>query len=80
MSYLNSGQKKDCRKMNLQKKFMLQDKQYLVGKKMCIRDRYVGWGGIPEAFDENNSSWADEFIELIPPFLPMSMKAQGQAP
>lgn len=32
MSYLNSGQKKDCRKMNLQKKFMLQDKQYLVGK------------------------------------------------
>ncbi len=24
--------KKDCRKMNLQKKFMLQDKQYLVGK------------------------------------------------
>ena len=32
MSYLNSGQKKDCRKMNLQKKFMLQDKQCLVGK------------------------------------------------
>lgn len=29
---LDSGQKKDCRKMNLQKKFMLQDKQYLVGK------------------------------------------------
>ena len=27
MSYLNSGQKKDCRKMNLQKKFMSQDKQ-----------------------------------------------------
>ncbi len=32
MSYLNSGQKKDCRKMNLQKKFMSQDKQCLVGK------------------------------------------------
>ena len=29
-----------------------------------ILSQYVGWGGIPEAFDENNSSWADEFIEL----------------
>ena len=29
-----------------------------------ILSQYVGWGGIPEGFDENNSSWADEFIEL----------------
>ena len=29
-----------------------------------ILSQYVGWGGIPEAFDENNSSWDDEFIEL----------------
>ena len=29
-----------------------------------ILSQYVGWGGIPEAFDENNSSWADEFTEL----------------
>ncbi len=29
-----------------------------------ILSKYVGWGGIPEAFDENNSSWADEFLEL----------------
>ena len=29
-----------------------------------ILSQYVGWGGIPEAFDENNSLWADEFIEL----------------
>ena len=26
--------------------------------------RYVGWGGIPQAFDENNSSWSDEYAEL----------------
>ena len=29
-----------------------------------ILSKYVGWGGIPEAFDENNSSWATEFLEL----------------
>lgn len=26
--------------------------------------RYVGWGGIPQAFDETNASWADEYREL----------------
>ena len=29
-----------------------------------ILSKYVGWGGIPEAFDENNSSWTTEFLEL----------------
>ncbi len=26
--------------------------------------KYVGWGGMPEAFDEKNKAWKDEFIEL----------------
>ena len=26
--------------------------------------QYVGWGGIPEAFDENNNAWSNEFFEL----------------
>ena len=25
-----------------------------------ILSRYVGWGGIPQAFEESNSSWANE--------------------
>ena len=29
-----------------------------------ILSRYVGWGGIPQAFEENNSSWAHEYLEL----------------
>ena len=29
-----------------------------------ILSRYVGWGGLPQAFDENNDQWADEFTEL----------------
>lgn len=27
--------------------------------------RYVGWGGLSQAFDENNSSWAAEHKELV---------------
>ena len=26
--------------------------------------RYVGWGGIPDAFDENKPEWAKEYVEL----------------
>lgn len=26
--------------------------------------KYVGWGGIPQAFDPNNSAWASEYAEL----------------
>ena len=26
--------------------------------------KYVGWGGIAEAFDENNSAWANEYQQL----------------
>ena len=29
-----------------------------------ILSHYVGWGGIPQVFDENNSSWSAEFTEL----------------
>lgn len=29
-----------------------------------ILAKYSGWGGIPEAFEKNNSSWTDEYIEL----------------
>ena len=40
------------------------DNRFATPKEQDILSQYVGWGGIPEAFDENNSSWADEFIEL----------------
>ena len=29
-----------------------------------ILSRYVGWGGLADAFDENKPNWADEFTEL----------------
>ena len=29
-----------------------------------ILSRYVGWGGLPQAFDGNNEQWAEEFTQL----------------
>lgn len=29
-----------------------------------VLSQYVGWGGIPQAFDERNAAWADEYREL----------------
>lgn len=45
---------KECQFDN---RFATPDEQQLLAQ-------YVGWGGIPEAFDENNAAWADEFTEL----------------
>lgn len=46
------------------------DNRFATPEEQEILSQYVGWGGIPEAFDENNSSWADEFIELYTAFSP----------
>ena len=32
--------------------------------KRQVLARYVGWGGLSMAFDENNAAWAEEFKEL----------------
>ena len=40
------------------------DNRFATPEEQEILSKYVGWGGIPEAFDENNSAWADEFLEL----------------
>jgi len=29
-----------------------------------VLSRYVGWGGLPDAFDPDKPGWADEFLEL----------------
>ncbi len=30
-----------------------------------VLSRYVGWGGIPQAFDSENAAWANEYRELV---------------
>lgn len=33
-------------------------------KEQTVLSKYVGWGGLSQAFDENNSSWSSEHKEL----------------
>ncbi len=40
------------------------EKRYATPAEQLILSKYVGWGGIPEAFDENNASWSKEYNEL----------------
>lgn len=40
------------------------DNRFAIPEEQQVLAQYVGWGGIPEAFDENNSAWSDEFTEL----------------
>lgn len=40
------------------------ENRFATPEEQQILSKYVGWGGIPEAFDENNSAWATEYLEL----------------
>ena len=46
------------------------DNRFATPDEQIVLSKYVGWGGIPEAFDENNSSWANEYNELVEVLLP----------
>ena len=37
--------------------------------------KYVGWGGLSMAFDENNAAWAEEFKELYASLSPEEYRA-----
>lgn len=34
-------------------------------EEQTVLSKYVGWGGLSQAFDENNSSWSSEHKELV---------------
>ena len=40
-----------------------------------VLSRYAGWGGIPDAFDENKSDWAKEYAELKAALTPEEYEA-----
>ena len=40
------------------------EKRLATPEEQEILSKYVGWGSLPQAFDENNPAWADEFKEL----------------
>lgn len=41
-----------------------EENRFATPEEQIILSKYVGWGGLSEAFDENNSSWATEYLEL----------------
>ena len=41
-----------------------QEKRQATPDEQETLSRYVGWGGLPEAFDANNAAWTDEFQAL----------------
>ena len=65
---LGSGGPKAKYKANMEAIHLLQtlekEERLATPEEQEILSRYVGWGGIPQAFEESNSSWANEYLEL----------------
>ena len=41
-----------------------EENRFATPEEQIILSKYVGWGGLSEAFDENNSAWSTEYLEL----------------
>ena len=65
---LGAGGPKAKYKANMEAIHLLQtlekEERLATPEEQEILSRYVGWGGIPQAFEESNSSWANEYLEL----------------
>lgn len=65
---LGAGGPKTKYKANVEAIGVLQtldaEQRQATAEEQEILSRYVGWGGIPQAFDENNADWSKEHAEL----------------
>ena len=65
---LGAGGPKEKYKANMEAIHLLQtlekEERLATPEEQEILSRYVGWGGIPQAFEESNSSWVNEYLEL----------------
>ena len=65
---LGAGGPKTKYKANVEAIRVLQtldaEQRQATAKEQEILSRYVGWGGIPQAFDESNAEWSKEYGEL----------------
>lgn len=41
-----------------------QENRYATKEEQKTLSKYVGWGGLQQAFDENNESWSEQYKEL----------------
>ena len=44
-----------------------------------VLSRYVGWGGLPQAFEEGNPAWSDEFTQLYTELSPEEYRAARES-
>ena len=65
---LGAGGPKTKYKANVEAIRVLQtldaERRQATAEEQEILSRYVGWGGIPQAFDESNAEWSKEYAEL----------------
>ena len=65
---LGVGGKKAKFRMNMDAINLLKelefDRRQATPEEQEVLSRYVGWGGLPEAFEEGRENWSDEFKEL----------------
>ena len=65
---LGAGGPKAKYKANMEAIHLLQtleqEERLATPEEQEVLSRYVGWGGIPQAFEEKNSSWTNEYLEL----------------
>lgn len=65
---LGAGGPKTKYKANVEAIRVLQtldaEQRQATAEEQEVLSRYVGWGGIPQAFDEKNADWAKEYAEL----------------
>lgn len=65
---LGAGGAKAKFKANIEAIRLLQtldaEQRQATAEEQEVLSRYVGWGGIPQAFDEKNADWAKEYAEL----------------
>lgn len=65
---LGAGGPKTKYKANVEAIRVLQtldaEQRQATAEEQEILSRYVGWGGIPQVFDENNAEWSKEYAEL----------------
>lgn len=60
--------------INLLKELEFDERQ-ATEEEQEILSRYVGWGSLPDAFDETKENWSDEFTELYTALSPEEYKA-----
>ena len=65
---LGAGGAKTKFKANIEAIRLLQtldaEQRQATAEEQEVLSQYVGWGGIPQAFDEKNADWAKEYAEL----------------